>query len=70
MHVVLAKQEREQTEKLLEEAAAQLRTELEAAAACARDMQAKADAALASALQQQADLRSELTSLSSESRSA
>ncbi len=63
----LGKQEREQTGKLHEEAVAQLRTELEAAAACARDMQAKADAALASASQQQADQKLELASLSSKS---
>ncbi|BDA40384.1 probable NF-kappa-B essential modulator at N-terminal half [Coccomyxa sp. Obi] len=58
-------QEREEAEKLHKEAVAQLRAELEAAAASASDMQQKADAATTSASQQQADLKLELADLSS-----
>ncbi len=60
------RQEREEIEKVHKAAVAQLRADLEAAAACTKDMQEKADAAAASASQQQAALKSELAGLSSE----
>ncbi|CAL8467325.1 g6862 [Coccomyxa elongata] len=63
--IVNLEQEKEENEKVHKAAVAQLRAELEAAVACTRDLQEKADAATASASQQQADLRSELASLSS-----